>query len=157
MSTGFKPQSVVQMIPIDKRGDVLIMHRGPNVKSVPNVWSFPSGSHEYGEQIHECAARELMEEFNLQANKIVVLGAYDNLPGDGNHWVIIVVLVLVETFASAVNNEPERHDKMEIISQYDLCEEDFFVRYPFHPSFSEWFTNNLRRVLSSIGLANNEA
>lgn len=126
------------------------MHRGPNVRSVPNTWSFPTGMHEIGESLYSCGRRELREELNLEAIRGVVLGAYDNIPGDGYHWMIIVMLVLVESFDDMVNNEPDKHDILEIVSQYELTRDDFFVDYPFHPSFVEWFKGNFRRVLNTI-------
>lgn len=144
------PSHVVQMIPIDAEGNVMLMHRGPHVRSVPNVWSFPSGLHDIGETIAECAARELFEEFNLTGEKCVVLGTYENLPGDGYHWVITVVLVQVESFDRMLNKEPEKHDKTEIVSQHRLLDTDFFDVYNFHPSFAEWAKKAFVGILANV-------
>lgn len=152
MSTSSKdhPLHVVQMIPIDRLGNVLLMHRGPNVRSVPNVWSFPSGMHDWGESIGDCAARELKEEFGLVAVEYAVLGVYENIPGDGYHWVITVLLVMCRDFVTLENKEPDKHDKMELVDQYVLLEPDFFLRYSFHISFESWarveFPNIIQRL-----------
>lgn len=144
------PLPVVQMIPIDPKGSVMLMHRGPNVRSVPNVWSFPTGMHDIGETIECCAARELFEEFNLTGEKCVILGTYENMPGDGYHWVITVVLVMVDSFDVMLNKEPEKHDKTEIVSQYRLLDADFFTKYDFHPTFQEWAQVAFRRLINVL-------
>ena len=60
------PMSVVQMIPVDRTGCTLLLHRSPNVP-VPNTWGFPTGTHEFLETMHDTCSRELLEEFNLRA------------------------------------------------------------------------------------------
>ena len=44
----------------------LILKRSPTMKIHPNLWSFPGGKLEPGEDIFECLKREIKEETNLE-------------------------------------------------------------------------------------------
>ncbi len=139
-----EPRCVVQMIPVDKRGRVLMMHRGPNVRSARNVWSFPTGLWEIGDTMSANATRELEEEYGLLATKNSLIGLYENIAGDQDateqyHWVIALVSSLVADVTAAVNREPDKHDKMQVLTLTELVSLDF-DQYPFHPSFMAWFT-----------------
>lgn len=156
MNKGPVPQSVVQMIPIDRGGRVLVMHRSDKVRSARNVWSFPSGMHEIGHaQDYECA-RELLEEYSLVADRVRLLGVYENIAGDPEpnveqyHWVISLYGVLVYDLDKFVNNEPEKHDRTTIVSMYDLVQPVFYDTYPFHSSFDVWARPNRTRIYDGL-------
>jgi len=76
------PRHVIQMLIVDDRGRFLLMHRSNNVRSARNVWSIPTGTHELGETIINCLARELKEEFHLEAKRVAILDQYENIAGD---------------------------------------------------------------------------
>lgn len=136
------PRHVVQTIPVDESGDMLVMHRGANVRSAPNCWSFPSGLHDIGESAYNAAARELFEEYGLVANKLLPCGVYENIPGDGYHWVISLYAARVGNVRHAKNMEPDKHDDMHFIPAWRLLDPIFWVDYTFHISFHNWMAIN---------------
>jgi len=138
------------MIPFDADGRMLVMHRGPSVRSAPNVWSFPSGMHEFGESMERCGARELEEEYGLTALRTAQVGTYENVPGDGYHWVITVLVALVEDVRRAVNKEPDKHDDMACVHLGDLLNSTFYAKYRFHSSFDEWAKSNNDRLVNAM-------
>jgi len=145
------PRTVVQMAPVDKNGMVLVMHRGPNVRSIPNVWSFPSGMHEIGERMEESLERELREEYDLQAIDCAMVGQYENIAGDlwdqeQYHWVISLYVALVEDVKKAVNKEPDKHDRMEFVHYTDLVTPAFWDAHRFHNSFHEEMREGRHRL-----------
>ena len=138
------PRHVVQMLVFDSNEDLLIIHRHPDSKSAPNVWSLPSGNHEIGETVEECCERELMEEFDLEALSINLISQYENIAGDENretqfHWVISLFAVFVKSLDDTVNKEPHKHDKFQEIPFDTVCDIEFFNEYKFHPSLHEPF------------------
>lgn len=149
------PRTAVQMIPVDSKGNVLLMHRSPKVRSAANVWSFPSGLHDIGERWWETGTRELIEEYGLDARHFQSLGIYENISGDEPsrpqwHWVIILAAVLVEDVTVAVNKEPDKHDIMQFIPIEVLQHSDFTRQYPFHQSFTRFFKANQIGLVEKI-------
>ena len=148
------PRPVVQGIPVDKNGSILVMHRSSRVRSAANVWSFPSGLHDIGETRQQCISRELHEEYGLDALACIDIGTYENIAGDAPgleqyHWVISVVGVLVEDVTQALNKEPNKHDRME----FKLCTwlDSFDIDlYPFHISFERWFVPRRNAVTQAL-------
>lgn len=140
------PQHVAQLLVVDSKFRLLLMHRSDKVKSAKNVWSFPSGTHEIGETIEECACRELFEEYSLQAypGRTRHVGLYENIAGDPEpgaqqyHWLLSVLGIYVPDVSLAVNNEPDKHDKMEFVTIGEIARPDFFQEYPFHETFTTW-------------------
>jgi ADP-ribose pyrophosphatase YjhB (NUDIX family) len=152
----FVPRCAVQGIPVDVNGNVLLMHRGPNVRSAANCWSFPSGLHECGKYMHEQLAAELLEEFALPTLRAVHLGVYENIAGDVErpddpqwHWVVQVFAVLVPDCHTAQNNEPEKHDKMQLLT-IDQMAELSFEEYPFHITFCDWWQTNWHHSVATL-------
>ena len=147
------PRHVLQMIVVDPSHRMLAMHRGPNVRSARNVWSFPSGLHDIGETAIACAARELHEEYNLVAMKTCFLGQYENIAGDEPgtpqyHWVITMLGVIVNSLEDAINKEPDKHDKMEFPSLVEYMGPDFYASYPMHSSMMQWADWNQRKLIA---------
>lgn len=150
----FVPQTAVQVIPVDPMGNMLMMHRSKNVRSAANVWSFPSGLHDIGERVDQCAARELKEEYGLIMTSGCHLGVYENIAGDDPareqfHWVMIVVAGLVKNVLVSVNKEPEKHDVMRH-ERFERLATLSFDEYPFHMSFQEWLAMNRERVVDDL-------
>lgn len=134
------PRHVVQMIPVDLTRKFLVMHRSNNVRSARNCWSFPSGMHDIGETIKQCAVRELKEEYGLNTLKYQNLGVYENIAPDKDakeqyHWVITLGTCIVEDVTKAENKEPEKHDKMEFTNLDDFMSSDWWDNHQFHESF----------------------
>lgn len=132
------PRHVVQVIPVDKRGRMLVIHRSNRVRSACNVWSFPSELHEIGETCYNAARRALDEELGLQLKQIISLGVYENIAGDSSeqyqyHWVINLFAGLVDDLRDCVNKEPDKHD---VIANYPI---DWFLDFDksmFHLSLA---------------------
>lgn len=140
---GAVPRFVVQMLPVDKKSNLLLMHRSDKVRSAKNVWSFPSGLQEVGEYWTAAAARELQEEYELEVQRLRVISVYENIGGDDPsqpqyHWVILLVAALVDDVKAAVNKEPDKHDEMRIITIDEILDVEFTNRYQFHRSFRNY-------------------
>jgi len=137
------PYPVVAGFAIDGGGNFPILHRSSKVRSAPNCWSLPSGLHEVGETQSESFSREMMEELQLRVreNAIAVLPPYENMPGDGWHWVIThLISKSVDSLDHVVNLEPDKHDDMSIASHRLLRNPvDFLNRYSVHPSAVSWY------------------
>lgn len=60
---------------VNKKGEVLALRRPEDDHRRPNAWDFPGGGLEPGEDIYDCARREIREEAGLEANKLQVIYA----------------------------------------------------------------------------------
>lgn len=149
------PVPAVQIIPVDKTGRVLVMHRSNNVRSAKNIWSFPSGLHDIGKTWWEVAQNEMTEEYGLKLLRAHPIGTYENIAGDaGNHqwhWVVHVVTGLVEDITKSVNKEPDKHDRMEYVPLADLLTDAFWTKHPFHKSFVMWGYQNRNYIVRALG------
>jgi ADP-ribose pyrophosphatase YjhB (NUDIX family) len=146
------PLHVVQMIPVDERGEFLVMHRSDKVRSAPSVWSFPSGLHDIGEDVATACRRELFEEYGLEMIDHELIGVYENIAGDDPakeqyHWVHAVHAALVPDVRTAVNKEPDKHDEMQHLPFQRLLVQEFYQEYPFHPSFDAWARTRKTRAM----------
>lgn len=132
------PRHVIQMLPYDRSGKFLMMHRSNNVRSARNVWSIPTGEHEIGERIFECASRELWEEYGLIINQLRFLTQYENIAGDEApphyHWVLSIYGAEVDDVTQAVNKEPDKHDQMIFPTIEEVSHPNFFDNHRFHNS-----------------------
>lgn len=136
-----------------KTGDFVVLHRSPTVRSAPNCWSLPSGLREVGETLEEGFAREMKEELNLVVDPYEVkrFGDYENIPGDGWHWVIGMVAAPAYDLNAFENREPDKHDDFEFVSYHALFEVDKFIEeYPPHPSLARWLRGSARWVARHI-------
>ncbi len=149
------PRTAVQVFAIDYDQRLLLLHRGPNIRSARNVWSFPTGLHDIGERIHEAAARELMEEVGLQARRAELISVYENIAGDSDaieqyHWVMLIVCCIVDDVRKAVNIESDKHDDMQYVDMYSLGKESFFNTYKFHDSLRDHMKYYHRNILKDM-------
>lgn len=137
-----QPTTAVQALAVDYNQRLLLLHRGPNIRSAKNVWSFPTGLHDIGETIYECAARELKEETGLEAKRAAFITLYENIAGDEGaekqfHWVMVMVACLVADVTLYQNLEPDKHDELKIIDYQELNHAKFFQSHKFHKSFED--------------------
>lgn len=145
------PRHVVMVIPFDVlRDEMLVMLRGPNVRSAPNVWSFPSGMHDHGETMHECARRELYEEYSLRCGPLGQVGTVENVPGDGWHWVITLFVGLVNDVRAAVNREPDKHPRMEFPMVGEILMPRFYKKYAFNQAIGDYLQLNRGRIVNAM-------
>ena len=117
------PHCTTSGIAYDHSGRVVLIHRSDKVRSAKNCWSIPSGLHEVGVTLEEQFATELTEELGLIAepSTAIQLGVYENIAvGDGWHWVIYVCAMRVQSFDTLVNNEPDKHDIIEVLEWHDF-------------------------------------
>jgi len=148
------PYSVVAGFAIDKDGNFPILHRSSKVRSAPNCWSLPSGLHEVGETQSESFSREMREELGLfvHMNSTAILPPYENIPGDGWHWVIThLVSRLSGSLVDVENLEPDKHDEISIVN-YQLLQDpvNFLNHYQVHPSAISWYLTYGSRVYQII-------
>lgn len=150
-TNGAVPRVTVQMIPVDIGFRIMAMHRSNNVRSARNVWSFPSGLHEVGQSLFDGAARELGEEYGLEALDYCHLGVYENWGGDPDaeeqwHWVIVLLGVMVSDVTKAVNKEPDKHDQMIFEKVGRIADPQFLIDHQFHPSFHTYLGAHAPRI-----------
>jgi ADP-ribose pyrophosphatase YjhB (NUDIX family) len=154
------PRTVVQSIVIDKLKRSLLIHRSPTVRSAANVWSIPSGLQEIGDSIPDTIKRELIEEFSLSnVYKVVPRGVYENIAGDDParkqfHWVINVVVVVVENLLELVNNEPDKHDVTEIVPCTFFRDRGLIKERRFHPTLERYLINDIYNPIALEQLIN---
>jgi ADP-ribose pyrophosphatase YjhB (NUDIX family) len=109
------PHFVVSCIVYNpKEKTMLLMWRTDKVRSAKNCWSIPSGLFEHGETFESAIFRELQEELGLERPRLHRLQfhtLYNNLPGDGFHWVVGIWSVACTDLSidSVVNHEPDKH------------------------------------------------
>jgi 8-oxo-dGTP diphosphatase len=88
---------------VRQNGRVLLGQRHGSTGS--GHWGFPGGHLEYGEEVEECAARELFEETGLQA-KSVYVGPWTN---DTMEKHYVTLFAFVDTFEGEVSlKEPNK-------------------------------------------------
>lgn len=128
-------------------GDVphfLAMHRSEKVRSARNVWSWPTGLVDAGETVAKSIVRELGEELKLTAlMDPVFVDKYENLGShdDPFHWLILVHAVPVASDAEFVNQEPDKHDKIEWHPLECLLDPVYWNEYTYHVSLSSIMAN----------------
>jgi len=98
----------------------LFIRRSERKTTLPNIWSFPSGTREEGEDVYETARREAYEELGIQI-KVESTLATKELPEFGVklHFVI----------CSIVSGEPVIKDYDEIGEIEWLSFTQFFERF----------------------------
>ncbi|MCA9822435.1 MAG: NUDIX hydrolase [Dehalococcoidia bacterium] len=103
MDCGFvhylNPRPVAGVIPVDARGDLLLVRRA--IEPRIGTWVFPGGYMDVGETAEEAAARETMEEANLPVSELSLLGVYTRT-GPG---VVVVVYEGIANGRGSVGEE----------------------------------------------------
>lgn len=63
-----------------------------------NVWGFPGGYLEFGEQLEKCAKREVLEEVNLVINNLKFLEVTNDIyPEQQKHYVTVIFTAKIKS------------------------------------------------------------
>lgn len=87
---------VIQKAVIKKNGKFLVVLRSKDSKYFPGHWDFPGGKLEKNEGLFSGIEREILEETNLKAKAIKVVGTY-NMKLDAPYKVISHRFVVYNT------------------------------------------------------------
>lgn len=112
------PHVVVAMLCVDPEFEkTLLLHRSDKVRSAKNAWALPSGLVDIGETAATAIERELVEELSLNVERILPWATpYENIARvDGFHWNIAIHTVVCPNLENYQNNEPDKHDEVEIV------------------------------------------
>ncbi len=82
----YTPKLTVDVIAV-KDNKILLIER----KNPPYGWALPGGFVDYGETVENAARRELMEETNIAANDLTMLGVYSDPKRDNRMHTVSVV------------------------------------------------------------------
>ena len=104
----------------DADNKFLFIRRSKHKKTLPNIWSFPSGTQEENEHIHATAEREAMEELGIAIKAEHTLTTQD-LPEFGVRLHFIVCRITA--------GEPSIKEPLEIAELDWLTFPDFFKRF----------------------------
>jgi len=105
--------TIVTAAIIIKKNKVLIARR--NAGSLSGFWEFPGGKIEQGETVQECLARELFEEFGVQAKVGEVFAESEYKYDHGTIKLIALHAEIAETKLTS-----NAHDKVGWINPKDL-------------------------------------
>ena len=108
------------IIIMNDKNDVLFIKRSMNKKTLPGAWSFPSGTLEEGEYIHDTAIREAMEELGIDVEVEDTL-AIRELPEFSVKLTFIICKIK--------NGEPSIMEPEEIEKIEWMKFRDFFNRF----------------------------
>lgn len=104
---------------IVRSGDrVLLCHRHPDRRWYPDVWDFPGGHVEDGEQPDQALRRELVEELGIDIGTVEadpVLHISDTSAG-----LDLTIWVIAEWQGEVQNRQPDEHDDIAWFGPLDL-------------------------------------
>lgn len=108
-----------------KDGEFLILKRTKTRAGEPDLWEFPGGGLEIGEQHESALIREIMEETSLTANVIRPLSVWDAKRKDGTPVIGVTFLCELKGGQVTLSNEhidfawikPEEIDHYNVFSQ----------------------------------------
>lgn len=104
----------------DEHNRFLFVRRSKNKKTLPNIWAFPSGTKEEGENINETAIREAYEELGIKAIPEKILTTKE-LPEFGSRLHFLI--------CNIESGVPFVKDKNEIEEMEWLTFSQFFYKY----------------------------
>lgn len=148
-TTGRGPHVSVAGFLFDELGRFPVLYRGPNVRSVKNCWSLPSGLHENGLSMAEQLAMEGMEELNVLTTvdtRHVYLGVYENIVhGEQWHWVVNMLALFPCDLRYLKNSEPDKHPEMTLakFKNYEIvrCDTEEPITN-WGPGLKDWIDAN---------------
>lgn len=105
---------------IKKDNKFLFIRRSKYKKSLPNIWAFPSGTKEKGEDIYKTAVREAYEELKIKI-KVENILAIKELPEFESRLYFII--------CNIISGKPVINDYKEISEIQWLTLQEFFKKY----------------------------
>jgi ADP-ribose pyrophosphatase len=109
----------VALVPVlDDGRIVLIQNRRFAVAET--LWEIPAGTLEPGEDPHDCAARELVEETGYRAAKLEPLAEFYTAPGFCNERMHVYVATGLEEVGQ--NLEPSEQITVHVLAEKDVRE-----------------------------------
>ncbi len=108
------------VIILHKDSKILFVQRSAIKKSLPNIWAFPSGTIEEGEDVKTTIIREAMEELAINVNVEKELGTIE-LPELNSRLYLVVCN---SDFSKEIICDPKEIQKMRW-----LTFEEFFDEY----------------------------
>ncbi|MGZ0145661.1 NUDIX domain-containing protein [Kribbella sp. WER1] len=100
-----------------RNGLVLLAHRHPMRQAYPNTWSFPGGHVEPGEQPHEAAARECLEEIAVHIHNPQPIEMKVS-----NRTVDMHAFLVTHWTGEPTNIAPEEHDTLHWFHPNELAD-----------------------------------
>lgn len=100
------PRPVAGTIPVNEAGHILLVRRA--IEPRAGSWVFPGGYMDIGETAEEAAARETLEEANLEVTDLALVGVYTR-PEPG---VIVIV------YEARAINEPSAGDETSEVAWF---------------------------------------
>lgn len=105
--------TVVNAIPVNKKGELLLTQRKSNSSTWNNKWQFAGGTMEFGEKAEQTLARELDEELDVSVRIIFPYPIFetnvwykqDTTSGLDQHTNILAYLVDIGSQTPKINNE----------------------------------------------------
>lgn len=104
---------------IKNQGKILFIKRSLNKKTLPGIWSFPSGTREEGEDIFQTAMREAKEELDLEIIPQKIIAEHE-LPEFSTKLIFIL---------ADLKNLPTIKDYDEIDSFEFMTFSEFFDKF----------------------------
>lgn len=148
------PYATVGAVVFDSKGRTALLHRGKNVRSAKNCWSVITGLHEEGLSFKQQLANEIREEIGVEAiGDPHPIGFYENIvthETDNYHWVILMFVQEVEDLDKAINQEPDKHDDMSIMSVLDRRQLAFHPNTKWSPGLGEFLQEHKDEIAEYI-------
>lgn len=124
------PESVIVITALIKYNDkFLIVKRKPSSKIHPNLWMFPGGKAEQGEDILTALKREIKEEVNLEINNLKKISEYEYPRPTGE-------LTFGQCFSAISNTEEVTLDKNEL-EDFKWVTPEEFSNHPHLPELDK--------------------
>lgn len=102
---GQRPKVGVAVVVMNDKRQLLLGLRTGNLAK--GLWACPGGHLEHGEDLFECAQRELYEETGLQAGSLEAVGFSSNLYENNKHFVSLFIIARDIT-GDVQNPEPDK-------------------------------------------------
>jgi len=119
------PRVGVAVIVRNEKGEILLGYR-KNINLGYHTWGLPGGKLDFGEELKDCAIRELKEETNLTTttNKLKLAGVTNAVFDEETHYITVIY---------EVENIGKKELKNLKIAEPDKCEEWKFFKYNEFP------------------------